>query len=35
MNFENYVERLVSLTNFDTFEKPPVDYKRSFTLDSF
>ena len=27
MNFENYGERLVSLTNFDTFEKPPADYK--------
>ena len=27
MNFENYRERLVSLTNFDTFEKPPADYK--------
>ena len=35
MNFENYVERLVSLTNFDTFEKRPADDKRSFTLDSF
>ena len=25
MNFENYASRITSLTNFDTFEKPPVD----------
>ena len=35
MNFENYAERLVSLKNFDTFEKPPADYKKSFTPGSF
>ena len=27
MNFENYTERLVPLTKFDTFEKPPANYK--------
>ena len=27
MNFENYAERLVSSANFDTFEKPPANYK--------
>ena len=27
MNFENYANRLVSLTNFDAFEKPPADFK--------
>ena len=27
MNFENYASRITSLTNFDTFEKPPADYK--------
>ena len=27
MNFENYASRTTSLTNFDTFEKPPADYK--------
>ena len=27
MNFENYASRLVSLTNFDTFEKPSPEYK--------
>ena len=27
MNFENHVQRLVSLTNFDTSEKPSADYK--------
>ena len=26
MNFENYANRLVSLTNFDAFEKPPADF---------
>ena len=26
-NFENYVNRIVSLTNFDFFEKPPSKYK--------
>ena len=28
MDFENYVNSLVSLTNFDTFEKPPAESKR-------
>ena len=27
MNFENYANRIVSLTNFDFFEKPPAEYK--------
>ena len=27
MNFENYASKLVSLTNFDTFEKPFSEYK--------
>ena len=27
MNFENYASRIVSLTNFDLFEKPPAKYK--------
>ena len=27
MNFENYASRLVSLTNFDAFEKPSPEYK--------
>ena len=35
MNFENYRERLVSLTNFDTFEKPPADYKEVSCLTVF
>ena len=35
MNFENYAERLVSLTNFDTFEKPPADYKEVSHLTVF
>ena len=35
MNFENYGERLVSLTNFDTFEKPPADYKEVSRLTVF
>ena len=35
MNFENYGERLVSLTNFDTFEKPPADYKEVSPLTVF
>ena len=35
MNFENYRERLVSLTNFDTFEKPPADYKEVSRLTVF
>ena len=28
MNFENYATRIVSLTNFDYFEKAPADYKK-------
>ena len=35
MNFENYVERSVSLKNFDTFEKLPVDYKAVSCLTVF
>ena len=35
MNFENYGERLVSLTNFDTFEKPPADCKEVSRLTVF
>ena len=35
MNFENYGERLVPLTNFDTFEKPPADYKEVSRLTVF
>ena len=27
INFENYASRIVSLTNFDLFEKPPAKYK--------
>ena len=27
MNFENYPSRITSLTNFNTFEKLPADYK--------
>ena len=27
MNFQNYASRIVLLTNFDYFEKPPADYK--------
>ena len=27
MNFENYTSRITSLTNFDSLEKPPADYK--------
>ena len=27
MNLENYAQRSVSWTNFDTFEKPPSNYK--------
>ena len=35
MNFENYANRIVSLTNFDFFEKPPAEYKEvsSLTVD--
>ena len=32
MNLENYGQRLASLTNFDTFEKPPSDQKEVFRL---
>ena len=35
MNFENYAERLVSLTNFDTFEKLPADFKEISRLTVF
>lgn len=35
MNFENYADRLVSLTYFDTFEKPPADYKEVSQLTGF
>ena len=35
MNFENYAERLVSLTNFDTFEKSSADYKEVSCLTVF
>ena len=27
MCFENYVNRIISLTNFDYFQKPPAEYK--------
>ena len=27
MGFENFANRINSLTNFDTFKKPPADYK--------
>ena len=27
LGFENFSQRIKSLTNFDTFEKPPVDFK--------
>ena len=34
MEFYNYSNRIKSLVNFDTFEKPPADYKQvaRFTL---
>ena len=35
INFENYTKRLVSLMNFDTFEKPPADYKEVSRLTAF
>ena len=35
MNFENYAIRINSLTNFDTFEKPPADYKEVSRLTVF
>lgn len=35
MNFENYADRLVSLTYFDIFEKPPADYKEVSQLTGF
>ena len=35
MNFENYTKRLVSLTNFYTFEKPPANYKEVSRLTAF
>ena len=27
MGFENFEDRIISLVNFETFEKPPVEYK--------
>ena len=35
MSFENYADRLVSLTNFDIFEKPPTHYKEMSRLTVF
>ena len=35
MNFENYAERLVSLTNFDMFTNPAVDFKEVLRLNVF
>ena len=35
MNFENYASRITSLTNFDTFGKPPADYKEVSRLTVF
>lgn len=35
MNFENFADRLVSVTNFDTFEKPPANYKEVSWLTIF
>ena len=35
MNFETYTNRLVSLTNFDAFEKPLADYKEVLWLTVF
>lgn len=35
ISFENYADRLVSLTNFDTFEKPPANYKDVSRLTDF
>ena len=35
MSFENYADRLVSLTNFDIFEKPPAHYKEMSRLTVF
>ena len=32
MNFENYAERIVSLTNFDYFKKKTAEYKEVFRL---
>ena len=28
MDFENFTNRIKSLVNFDTFEKPPAEYKQ-------
>ena len=30
MGFENFAQRIKSLVNFDTFEKPPSDQKQVF-----
>ena len=30
MEFSNYANRIKSLVNFDTFEKPPAEYKKIF-----
>ena len=35
MNFENYTSRITSLTNFDSLEKPPADYKEVSRLTVF
>ena len=35
MNFENYAGMITSLTKFDTFERPPVDYKEVSKLTIF
>ena len=32
MNFENYANRIVSLTNFNFFEKLPAEYKEVLRL---
>ena len=35
MSFENYADRLVSLTNFDIFKKPPAHCKEMSRLTVF
>ena len=32
MEFENFTKRINSLANFDTFQKPPVEYKQESRL---
>ena len=32
MGFENFAQRIGSLVNFDTFEKPPVNTKQVLRL---